>query len=206
MLTSIGRAAIRRTGLKATASTKRGCQSIWQLQQLHSTQCKIDVFSSVFLSRAFATATKTAPKPTSAKAKSSTTKTAKKPAKKAAASKKPGPKATAKKPAKRPAKKPAKKPATKRRGLTQIQKDRLKKSKDYANLVALKETALLSTPKQLPASAYLVFATDNNLLGGGPAALGGRSKEAAAQYKNLSPAEIEVRQPYWSSRTLLIFG
>jgi hypothetical protein len=117
---------------------------------------------------------------TGAKAKAKATRA--KPKKKVAAKKKAAPK--------KKKKVLAKKVAPKRKVLTERQKDLAEKKKDRDALKALKATALIE-PKPKPDNAWIVFMSEATKEGSGSAA--SKLKEAGANYKALSPSELEVR-------------
>jgi hypothetical protein len=74
---------------------------------------------------------------------------------------------------------------------TEKQKAASAKKKEREELKELKETALMATePKKKPESAYKVFVTQNILKG---VKATEHMKEAAAKFKTLSAAELEVR-------------
>lgn len=176
MLSTIGRAAIRRIGGGGVStSTNRAFQSLWSLQRADYIQKP-----ETALHRCYATATKTVTKP-KPKAKTAT-KTAKpKAAKKVVKKKKPAPKKKKVALKKKPAVKPKKKPVP----LTEEQKLR-------AEIRELKVKALLAEePKALPLTAWNVLLTEESKLGGLSASV--RMPAIAAKYKALSPEELEVR-------------
>lgn len=137
-------------------------------------------------------ATATAKKTTAAAKKPAAKKTtaaAKKSATKKTAAKKPAAKkAAAKKPKKAVAKKPKKVAAKKRPVNPERQKLLLKRE--------LKKTALLhQEPKNLPASAWLIFTSNGIKSDGtinGPATLGPKMASLAVEFRNLSPTERQV--------------
>jgi hypothetical protein len=183
MLSTIGRAAIRRIGggSSASISTNRAAlQSLWSLQRADYTQTP----------RCYATTAAAKPKATTA------AKVKKDPATKA------NPKTAA---AKTPLKKKAalkKAPLKKKKAL--VKKPVVKKKKEKVPLTeeeklkvklkALKIQALLGKePKQLPATAWTLIFSEEMKLGGKASAE--KISEIAAKYKNLSPSELEVRLP-----------
>jgi hypothetical protein len=141
--------------------------------------------SCLSLGRAYATATKAAPK-----SKTTTTKSAK-----------------AKKPvAKKAAKKPVKKIATKKRKAVKKLKSRpvgrprkkipTEEDRKKAVVKALKAQALV-IPKKLPWTAWMVFnAEDSRANPVSIANAGPRMTDASNRYKSMSPAELEVIDPY----------
>jgi hypothetical protein len=140
------------------------------------------------LGRTYVTATKAAPK-----SKTTTTKPAK--------SKKPVAKKAAKKPVKKVAKKKTKavkklKPKPAGRPRTKILTEEERKK---AVVKALKAQAL-AIPKKLPWTAWMVFNTENaranpvSIANAGP-----KMTDASNRYKSMSPAELEVINPYPNS-------
>ena len=212
MLSTIGRAAIRRTGLGASyTQSGRVGELAWKLQRICIAEnaCDTTHTHSPYASRArnvgirsFATATKTSTTARGTKTKSKST-TAKKSA--SGASKK----VTAKSKAK-PKRKLAKKPKKSvKKVLTEEQKARRAEVKAKEEVKALKAAALLSEPKQLPATAWSVLVSEyvkeqksemgQNFSGVTKSVVG-----AAAKYKSLGPAEREVRTGHHLFRTKLI--
>jgi uncharacterized membrane protein YqiK len=201
MLSTIGRAAIRRVGAGAShAQQGRVGELTWQLQRVciarssyeasdaHSTRRSGVTYST---RRSYAAAAKSPGPPrakkTTTKAKSTTTK------KTASGSAK---KATTRKAAKPKKKVAAKRPAKKELTAEQVAKRAEVKAK--AQIKELKAAALLSGPKTLPASAWaVVFAEDvkhkKSEMGTSFAGVTNIVKEAATRYKNLDSAEREVR-------------
>jgi len=175
MLSTIGRAAVRRVVARSPQSTNRAFQSIWHLhhvgasQNPSNTSTRPNVPSSI--ARSFATATKAAPKTKTTKAtttkpkKTATKKAVKKPTKKKAT---PKPKPKVRKPVKKV--------------LTEEQKQK----------VVLKElkAKALSPPKKKPQNAWTVLASQY-AKENGPNMSSGGMKEAAAKYKSLSPEQLE---------------
>ena len=148
--------------------------------------------SPVSLGRGYATATKAAPKSktTTTKSKTTTTKSAK--------SKKPV--------AKKAAKKPVKKTATKKRKTVKKLKSKpvgrprtkipTEEDKKKAVVKVLKAQAL-AIPKKQPWTAWMVFnAEDSRANPVSVANAGPRMADAANRYKSMSPAELEVIDPY----------
>lgn len=194
MLSSIGRAAVRRVGAGACQkSTNRVLQSKWNLQRVAESNNVDSAFAlrqfSLSLLRSYATTTQ-ATKP---KTKTSTTAKAKPKTKKAVGRpKNPVKKAVARKPKRKVAAKPKAKP--RKRVLTDKQKETVQKKKQTAALKALKATAL-TPPKAKPATVWTVVLSEtvkNGAGGGGP--IGLHSREAAAKYKSLTTEELEVRE------------
>ena len=187
MLSSIGRAAIKRVGAASSrTSTSQIFRGFWHLQRVetskHADPAPISAHIYSSSRRSYATATKTtktrAKKPTTAKPKT-----------KAAAKKKPAKTAPKKK-------KVAAKPKPKKR----IKKTLTAEEKEKAQVKELK-TIMLSPPKNKPSSAWhLVMAETVSAKANGKAGLNGEqkerlssaAKEAAAKYKSLSPEELEV--------------
>ncbi|PQE21108.1 HMG box protein [Rutstroemia sp. NJR-2017a WRK4] len=195
MLSSIGRAAIKRIG-GVHPSSNRFLASTWQLQRVEAHQNAAIISrsssQSLLARRSYATATKSAP---AKKPAATATKAA---AKKPAARKTATPKTAAKKPAKKDAKKPAKKPVKKAKAKSKAKpkpkpKPRTKKPlkesvKLFREKRKLRELALLAEePKHKPNTARNVHV--QSLLAGskGKIDLG----KAAAAYPALSPVEIE---------------
>jgi hypothetical protein len=184
MLSTIGRAAIRRVVGRGPQSTNSALRSLWHLQYtgtFHDPNSSSALSkSSSSLGRCYATATKAASKP-----KATTAKTAK------------PKKAVAKKAVKKPVKKLAKKKVVKK--LKAKPKGRPKKiltpeeaKKAAARQVVKEQKAkALSPPKNLPQTAWTVLASEwaKAHPEGKPSPLIG----ASAKYKSLSPAELEVR-------------
>lgn len=180
MLSSIGRAAIRRVGAGAShPSTNRVLQSLRHLQRVDksnnvaSNSALYQFFTS--FRRSYATTTQ------ATKPKTKTSVTAKaKPKTKTAAPKKPVKKAVKKKAVAKP--KPKAKP--KKKVLTDEQKQK-------AELKALKATAL-TPPKGKPSTAWMVVLSE--MMKKAAATPGGTTsvaKEAAARYKSLTTEELE---------------
>jgi outer membrane biosynthesis protein TonB len=187
MLSSIGRAAIRRGGAGASySSTNRAAQSIWSLQRVTFSQGANESSTkstfAIAFPRSYATATKTVTKP------KKTTPTKAKPKTKTAAKAK----AKAKKPVKKPAKKKPAKPKAKKtkkpvkKVLTDDQKERVA-------IKVLKQKAL-SPPAGLPENAWMVLIRENRALTKGSNNVGEFSTAISAKYKSLSPEEKEVRE------------
>ncbi len=120
--------------------------------------------------------------PKKAPAKKTATATAKKPATK---------KSAAKRPARKAKSAPDSKPKPRRRIKIPTEKQILaKEKKDAGNKKKdLQKVALLDHPKQLPATAYTVLSVENSSKG---KSITQHSRELSAQYKNLSPEEMEV--------------
>lgn len=177
MLSSIGRAAIRRGGASASfASTNRAAQIFTLLRvNLFPTANESESKSrqAVALVRLYATATKTVVKTkttrsTKAKPKTKAKKPAKKPAKKKKIAKK------------TKAKKPKKSLRKTKKVLTEDQKKRIQ-------VRVLKEKAL-TQPKKLPHTAWTVYLAEA-MKGAGSITAGATA--AAARYKGLAPADLE---------------
>ncbi len=201
MLSSIGRAAIRRAGIGGRQpSSGRVGEWTWQLQRVYIAQTPYDATQAhptceprVLCSfrRSFATTTKAAPKPraTRANTKAKTTTT-----KKPAAKKKAG------KPKAKPKKVAAKRKTPVKKVLTEEQKAKRALVKAKIELKALKIAALLDEPKKLPATAWSVLFVEDvkaRKSSGGASFSGvtGVASDAATRYKNLEPSEREVRSP-----------
>jgi outer membrane biosynthesis protein TonB len=192
MLSTIGRAAIRRTG--ALKRTNHLPPRIWELQRNTLSEYRDPLAARLLFNRGFATATKTATKAANTNPKKPAQKATKKPAKQPA---KKVAKKTVSKPKPKPKlKAPPKKTPVKKRVITDIQKERLEKTKKTAAVTALKKTALLSSsvapPKQLPDSAYFLYSSDLGYKKGVSAV--DHAKEKAAKYREISPAELEVNR------------
>jgi hypothetical protein len=196
MLSSIGRAAVRRVVAPGPQSTNSAFRSVWHLQHVgsfhHPKGSSALDKSCLSLGRGYATATKAAPKSktTTTKSKTTTTKSAK--------SKKPV--------AKKAAKKPVKKTATKKRKTVKKLKSKpvgrprtkipTEEDKKKAVVKALKAQAL-AIPKKQPWTAWMVFnAEDSRANPVSVANAGPRMADAANRYKSMSPAELEVIDPY----------
>jgi outer membrane biosynthesis protein TonB len=193
MLSSIGRAAIRRVSAGAShQSTNRVFQSILHLQRVARSSNVDSTFilrpSSLSLLRSYATASlKTKPKTKTSAAKA-------KPKTKTAAAKKPVKKPLKSKPKRKVAAKPKPKAKPKRKVLTDKQKEKAAKEKQTAALKALKATAL-SPPKGKPANTWAVLLAEfvtKGIAGGGH--IGSLAKEASVKYKSLTTEEKEVRE------------
>ena len=198
MLSSIGRAAIRRVGTgQSHAASVRVGEWTWQAQRvcvalgsydaikIHSRPESRFVHS---LRRSYATASKTTPEPREKKAtagaKSTTTKKSSR--------------AKPKKAAAKPKAKPKKKAATKRvkKVLTEEQKAKRAEVKARLELREARATALLSGPKQLPASAWMVLVVEEmkeaKAKMGESFLIKNAMPNVTARYKNLGPSEREV--------------
>lgn len=191
MLSTIGKAAIRRVGAGAGAShSRRVAQCTWQLQRLSVSQNSAQTESSHNLQfslphgRSYVTATKTVTKPRAKKAATTT----KKPAAKKVAAKKPA----AKKPKKKKVvakKKPIKKV------LTEEQLARRKEKEDKTKIKELKALALLDEPKSLPSTAWRIVFGEGvpaQIAAAGETDLKAASAQLVQKYKNLSASEREV--------------
>jgi hypothetical protein len=195
MLSSIGRAAIKRIG-GLHPSANRFLASTWQLQRVeaHQNAAIISRSSSrsLLARRSYATATKSAP--------------AKKPAAKKAATKKPAAKTTtttksaAKKPAKKDVKKPVKKAKAKAKPKAKVKakpKPKPKRTKKplsesvqtYREKKRLGVVALLAEEPKLKATTARTVHLQETLTGGK-----GKNDfvQVTAAYNALTPAEIEV--------------
>jgi hypothetical protein len=183
MLSTIGRAAVRRVVAGGTQSTNRSFQSVWHLQHVGTSHNPKDSFShpkfSFSLGRLYTTATKVAPKSQTTKSKTARPKKAV--AKKAL--KKPAKKAAKKKTVKKPAKKVAKKKPVKALTEEQVKKVAVKELKAKA----------LSLPKQKPYTAWAVLLSEHSKEHASSMRSTGL-KDAAARLKSLSPAELEVNR------------
>ncbi|PVH87230.1 hypothetical protein DL98DRAFT_510091 [Cadophora sp. DSE1049] len=183
MLSSIGRASVRRVVARGPQSTNRTLQGLWQIQRVDTIQNADNASTRPqfsFSQRSYATATKTATKPKASKTtttKPRTKKIAKKPVKKAV-----------KKPVKKKAvaKKPVKKP---KKVLSEAHKLRIETSKRVEKLKALKEAAL-EAPKSKPNTAWTVIISELSKENAGVAAIA-TTPLAASKYKSLSASELE---------------
>jgi hypothetical protein len=186
MLSTIGRAAIRRVVAPGRQSTNSALRALRHLQCIgtlqHAEGSSALPRPSSYPGRSYATATKTA-----SKSKSATTKTAK-------PKKKPSAKKVVKKPVKKVAKKKkvVKKLKAKPRG--RPRKIPTEEEKKKAALKVLKATAL-SPPKQKPQTAWTVLAAES-AKANPSAQLGSEMKAASTKYKSLTPAELEVLGPF----------
>lgn len=178
MLSTIGRAAIRRIGGGSASTTNRALQSLWTLQRADHAQSQTP--------RCYATATKTVAKPKAKKATTTTkakTVSKAKPAakKKAVVKKKLAPKKKKVVLKKKPAVKKKKVPAT-------------EEQKAKAELKVLKAKALLDEePSGLPTTAWLVMSSD--ALKAKEATVQSGMPALSAKYKGLSASELEVCLP-----------
>ncbi|KAF7512448.1 hypothetical protein GJ744_001383 [Endocarpon pusillum] len=98
--------------------------------------------------------------------------------------------ATRKKPARKAKSKPSPKPKPqgKRKSLTDKQKAAKEKKDAGKKKKDLRKIALLDPPKQLPSTAFIVLSTETSSKG---MPVSQHSKELSAQYKSLSPEEME---------------
>ncbi|KAH7403384.1 hypothetical protein BKA64DRAFT_668940 [Cadophora sp. MPI-SDFR-AT-0126] len=188
MLSSIGRASVRRVVARGPQSTNRTLQGLWQSQRVDTLRNDNNASTpprfSFSLQRAYVTDAKVATKPKASKTtttKPKTKKVAKNPVKKAV--KKPAKKPVKKKAA---AKKPVKKP---KKVLSEAQKLRIENSKRLEKLKALKEAAL-EAPKSKPSTAWTVILSELAKENAGAAAIA-TTPLAASKYKSLSAAELE---------------
>jgi hypothetical protein len=211
MLSTIGRAAIRRTGLGASyPQCGRVGELAWKLQRICIAENACDTTQTYSPHgsrvgnagrRSFATATKTPTTARATKAKSKST-TAKKSA--TGASKRATAKSKAK-PKRKVAKKP-KKPVKK--VLTEEQKAKRAEVKAKEEVKALKAAALLSEPKQLPATAWSVLVSEyvkeqKSEMGQNFSGVTKSITGAATKYKSLNPSEREVRTRHRLFKTKL---
>lgn len=200
MLYSIGRAAIRRVG--ARQSSVRVGEWTWHAKRLSiapspyeatKIQSGHEPWFAHSLLRSYATASKTTTKLAAKKATKGKPATSKRSS------------GTSKKATTKPKAKPNKVKAKQvKKVLTEAQKAKRADVKAKAELKALKATALLSTPKQLPASAWAVLVSEEmkekkSKIGESFPGATTVMADAAARYKNLDPTEREVRM------TLTIF-
>lgn len=101
------------------------------------------------------------------------------------------------------AKKPAKKAAPKKREQSEKSKATAQLKKERQEIQELKEKALLTEPKKLPDTAWLVLNTEltpKEQIG----KFGDAAKENAQKYKDLTPSEreVSVQSPLQSSSVL----
>jgi hypothetical protein len=180
MLSSIGRAAIRRVVARGNQSTKQGLQTALYLKRVDRIQSTASnsprYLSSFALRRTYATTTKTKTTP------ASEAKAAKKPAKKAVKKT-----ITKKKVVKKVKAKPKAKVKKAKKELTPEQKE---KAKEKAEKKLLKEKAL-EIPKPKPATAWTVFLAE--FLKGSTLSPQSKMTEGSAKFKALSPEQLEVR-------------
>ncbi len=205
MLSSIGRTAIRKICAgQSHASSARVGECTWRLQRVCGALNSYDATEVRFKSdarfansfrRHYATASQTIPKPRAKKAtpvgKPSTTRKSTRGSAKNATAK---PKTKPKK--KKIAAKP--KPSVKK-VLTEAQKAKRAEVQAKVDLKALKATALLSHPKELPSTAWAVFVS-GQVKGQSGQSFPGLTKSIAdisIKYKNLDASEREV-QLIWS--------
>lgn len=190
MLSTIGRAAVKRVVAAGPQSTNRAYHSIWQLQRAALLKGGDDgrlLQSNVLFTytRSYATTTKATPKP---KSKSSTTTKAKATAKPRAkkASTKKTVKVKAKKPVKKRVAKPKKKPTKKILSVEQ---------KERAVIKTLREQAL-RIPKGKPSSPWIVYLVEQlDKVKGTPGNITAKSPSIRQDYKAVTPAELEVKIP-----------
>ena len=187
MLSSIGRAAIRRGGVGARfASTNRALQSIWCLQRVNvsrgANEPNTKFQLAILFPRSYATATKTVTK-SGPKAKAKTIKAAK--AK---------PKTKVKKPVKKPVKKKVVKPKAKK-PKKPAKKVRTDDQKKRAQIKKLKERALSPPPKKADDPWKLFLQQELAQRRGSGEPVSNVSKNAGAKYRALSPQEREVSKP-----------
>lgn len=178
MLSSIGRAAVKRTVTRGPISTNQ-FRRVGSIQDNASCQHR----SLIFLQRSYATATKVAATPrskTAARAKSET-KTATKKATKEAVEQ-------SAKPVKQQV---ANEPAVKKVKILSAKQEEKKKTLEARlNLRTLKATAL-SEPAVLPDHPWKLFMHQE--MGKMPGLVSSRLPEISVKYKSLSPSELEVR-------------
>ncbi|KAH7330278.1 hypothetical protein BKA65DRAFT_554265 [Rhexocercosporidium sp. MPI-PUGE-AT-0058] len=176
MLSSIGRASVRRVVSRGPQSTNRALQSTWQFQRADNNQNTNNASTrSQFpfsAQRSYATATKVASKPKASKTTPTKTSTKK----------------VTKKPVKKPAKKKvvAKKPVKRVQSKTSLA--RIEAAKRRTNIDALKAVALTDSPKTKPSTTWRVVLAEAVKPGMKASSL---ARDAASKYKSLSPAELE---------------
>jgi hypothetical protein len=184
MLSTIGRAAVRRVVAGGAASTNRAFPSIWHLQHVGIYyDSKSSLKFHLSQGRSYATATKAAPKPKTTKPKTTKPK-----------------KAVAKKVVKKPAKKVARKKAVKKPKPKPRKPAKKILTEEQARKVAVKDlkAKALSPPKQKPISAWTVLAAEYAKEHASSMPSTGW-KDASAKYKGLGPAELEVNRSILSS-------
>jgi hypothetical protein len=198
MLSSIGRTAIRRIGAgQFHASSVRVGEWTWRVQRVCNALSSYDATEvhsgpdtrfAHSLRRSYSTASTATPKLSTKKdtaGKPSTRKSSRGTAKKATA-----------KPKAKPKKKVAAKPKARvKKVLTEAQKAKLAETKAKLELKALKATALLSPPKELPSSAWAVLVSEQMKEKSGQSfpGLANSIVDISIRYKNLDPSEREVR-------------
>jgi hypothetical protein len=186
MLSTIGRAAVRRVVAGGPQSTNRAFHSIWQVQRATLSKDGDDGLLFIYR-RSYATATKAVAKP---KSKSTTATKAKMTAKPSA--KKTATKKATKVAAKRAVKKPVKKKIV-AKPKKPIRKVLTPEEKERKVITALKKQAL-SIPTRKPDSAWMVYIAEQlKKVDGTPGGLATKMPVICQAYKNLSPAELEVR-------------
>ncbi|RFU35936.1 hypothetical protein B7463_g332, partial [Scytalidium lignicola] len=183
MLSAIGRAAIRRLGVRtAQSSTNRLAQSSWPASRVHtfkdSTAALRHAQYITISARSYAAAASVASKKPKTKSPA---------ASKAKSTKKSGTKKAATKTPTAKTKKPAKKE------LTEEQKQRLQIKKEKEEIKKLKEIALFSEPKSIVDSAWGIVLKEHMKANAvkGAKIDGTPAKEASEKYKSLSPSELE---------------
>ena len=203
MLSSIGRAAIKRVGAGAShKSTNRVLQTILHLQRVARSNNVGSTYnlcqSSLSLLRSYATAT------LAAKTKTKTSAATTKPKTKKAAPKKPVKKAVKRKPKRKVAAKPKPKAKPKKKILTPKGKERAAKQKQIAELKALKAAAL-TPPKHKAITAWNVLLHETmakkTMTAGG---IGLVTKEASAKFKALTAEELEVRDEFPNQSPIIL--
>jgi len=181
MLSTIGRAAVRRVVAPGPQSTNSAFRSIWHLQNVgafHNQKISSTLRKTSFSpGRTYATATKVAPK------SKTTTKTAK-----------PKKKPVAKKAVKKAVKKVVKKLKPKLKARPPKKKILTEEEAKKAVVKDLKAKALI-LPKRLPRTAWTVLATEFSKANPTNPRVASAMVEASAKYKSLSPAELEVIDP-----------
>ncbi|CZT48290.1 uncharacterized protein RSE6_08965 [Rhynchosporium secalis] len=203
MLSSIGRASVRRVVTRSPQSTTRAAQGIWQFQRANienanNTSNRSQVNNTT--RRSYATATKAIAKPKASKP-SVTSRVVQKPAN--SVNKKVVAKKTVKKPAKKLVKKPikkARKPVAKpaKKPVKRVKKPKSEAQlaaaaalKKTANLKALKAVAL-QAPDAKPTKPWLLYVSDMIVNREPGQSFGDIIQATANKWKNLSPAELEV--------------
>jgi len=187
MLSTIGRAAVRRVVAPGPQSTNSAFRSIWHLQNVgafHNQKISSTLRKTSFSpGRTYTTATKVAPK------SKTTTKTAK-----------PKKKPVAKKAVKKAVKKVAKKKKVVKKLKPKLKARPPKKkilTEEEAKKAVVKDlkAKALILPKRLPRTAWTVLATEFSKANPTNPRVASAMVEASAKYKSLSPAELEVIDP-----------
>jgi hypothetical protein len=213
MLSSVGRTAIRRIGAgQSHASAVRVGEWTWQVQRVRialspydatEAHSRPDARLAHSLRRSYVTVSKTTSKPHTKKATPAGT-----PATTGKSSRGSAKKANAKPKAKSKKKKFAVKPKTRvKKVLTEAQKAKRAEIKAKLELKALKATALLSPPKELPSSAWAVLVSEKMKEKSGQSfpGLAKSIADISTRYKNLDPSEREVRMIIFIDMQILTY-